>query len=91
MAAKTFLILYGNPSDTIAQKNIMEMKEMIIGILLTVLLGGGLSAVGTFLIGYLGFWASFIVLFTIGVLTMFLYQSHVPPRRNKQRRAEDKA
>lgn len=64
---------------------------MIIGILLTILLGGGLSAVGTFLIGYLGFWACAIVLVTIGVLTMVLCQNHVPPRKNKHRRAEDNA
>ncbi len=63
---------------------------MIIGILLTILLGGGLSAVGTFLLGYLGFWACAIVLVTVIVLTVTLCQNHIPPRKNKHRRANDK-
>lgn len=64
---------------------------MIIGILLTILLGGGLSAVGTFLMSFFIFWACLIVVATATVLGIVLWQNHVPTPKNKGRRAEDRA
>jgi|GEM_PF-2434112 len=63
---------------------------MIIGILLTIFLGGGVGAVGAFLLKFLIFWAVIIVLMAAIVLGVVLYQNHVPRHKNKRRRAEDK-
>jgi hypothetical protein len=63
---------------------------MIIATLLTVLFGGGLSAAGTFLLGFFIFMASLAVVTTATVLGIVLWQNQVP-YKNKGRRAEDRA
>ena len=82
----SYLAIYSAKTIT---KIIVEMKKMITGIFLTILLGGGISAVGAFIKGYLGFWACAIILVIIGVLTMVLYQNRVAPIKKKKRRASD--
>ncbi|NCC87437.1 MAG: hypothetical protein EOM05_06155 [Clostridia bacterium] len=63
---------------------------MIIGILLTILLGGGIAAVGSFLLKYLIFWACAIAIITIIALVVVLSQNYVPRHKNKHRRAGDR-
>ena len=63
---------------------------MITGILLTIFLGGGLAAVGSFIVKALIFWGCVIALILIIMLALILRQNYVPRYKNKHRRAGDR-